>query len=95
MKKKSPQKGRPGRRPTGHRSLPAVRLPGELYQRLAKRLALIASKTGMKNLSKYVRESLAEKLDRDDRADRAAQRKHIRRLQRNARDLRRSRQRPS
>ena len=82
MKKKTPQKRGPGHPPTGHRAIPAVRLPGELYERLQRRLALIAAKTGMKNLSKYLRESLSEKLDKDDRADRAAQRRKVRDLRR-------------
>jgi len=59
-----------GRPKTGHRNIPAVRLPKDLFFRLERRMALIAAKTGYQNMSKFVRESIKEKLDALDAVDR-------------------------
>ncbi len=65
----APQKGRRGPRPTGHRSISSIRLPKELYARLERRLALIQARTGIRNLSKYLRDAIAKNLDDDDADD--------------------------
>ena len=70
MTTKAPPKGRRGPPLTGHRSISSIRLPKELYARLERRLALIKVRTGAQNLSGYLREALAKKLDADDRDDR-------------------------
>ncbi len=70
----APQKGRRGPPSTGHRSISSIRLPKELYARLERRLALIQERTGIRNLSKYLRDALTKKLDADDHDDRAGKR---------------------
>jgi hypothetical protein len=62
-----PNKG--GRPKTGHRALPAVRVPPELYFRLERRLALNQAKYGTSNISNLVRLGLEEKLDALDARD--------------------------
>jgi hypothetical protein len=68
-----PNKG--GRPKTGHRALPAVRVPPALYFRLERRLALNQAKYGTSNISKLVRLGLAEKLDALDARDLRRRRK--------------------
>lgn len=76
------KKKRPAGRPrTWGRTLPAVRVPAELYARLERRVALLVQKGDMKNLSIYVRESLTKNLDSDDLDDRRARREKIKRLE--------------
>ncbi len=82
MTTKAPQKGRPGRHPTGHRFISSIRLPKELYARLERRLAKILARTGSSNFSQYLRDAITKKLDADDKDDKAAQREKIRRLRR-------------
>jgi hypothetical protein len=66
----TPQKNKGGRPRTGHRNIPPVRLPPDLFFRLERRIALIAVKMGYQNVSKFVRESIKEKLDALDAKDR-------------------------
>lgn len=79
MEKPPTMKNTGGRPRTWSRALPAVRLPGELYFRLERRLLLIQSKTGMKNLSKFVREAIEKYLDYFDDCDRREAAKKTRR----------------
>jgi hypothetical protein len=65
-----------GRPATGHRALPAVRVPPELFEQLENRLKLLAEKSCLNSVSFYVRESLREKLHRDKLADRREARKN-------------------
>jgi hypothetical protein len=77
MKTTAHNKG--GRPRTGHASIPAVRLPRALFVRLERRLLLIELKTGMKNVSKFVRQALIEKLNREDARDHRERLKKTRR----------------
>jgi hypothetical protein len=65
----TPRRNKGGRPKTGHRALPAVRVPPDLFFRLERRIALINSKTGYQNVSKFVRQSISDRLDALDLLD--------------------------
>jgi hypothetical protein len=59
-----------GRPRTNWKALPPVKIGPELAFRLERRMELIFSKTGVKNISKFVRESISDRLDKMDFKDR-------------------------
>ncbi len=68
MKNATPEKRLPGR-PRTWGQLVSFRLPRAIAVRLERRLLLLQAKSGMKNRTKFILESLEKNLDAYDQAD--------------------------
>lgn len=69
------KKNKGGRPRVWSKILPPIRVRRELFARLERRLMLIQARTGIRNLSDYMRLALVGQLDSDDKEDRKTKRR--------------------